>query len=60
MLGVLLRSVDEIYLRENDWSELGFWYGIMFGTILGDLEGHLCGKSDRIELGYSVIGKPDV
>ena len=40
-------------LAANEWTELGFWDGIMFGTTLGSLEGLLLGKSDRIELGFS-------
>ena len=60
MLGALLGSVDGIKLEDNEWTELEFWYGRAFGTTLGALEGLLLGKSDRIELGFSVIGKPDV
>ena len=44
MLGVLLGSVDEIKLGDNEWTELEFWYGRVFGTTLGDMEGILLGK----------------
>ena len=60
MLGALLGSVDVIKLGANEWTELGFWDGRVFGTTLGALEGLLLGKSDRIELGFSVIGQQDV
>ena len=60
MLGALLGSVDGIKLGANEWTELGFWDGRVFGTTLGALEGLLLGKSDRIELGFSVIGQQDV
>ena len=60
LLGVLLGSVYEIKLGANEWTELGFWYGRMFGTTLGSLEGLLPGKSERIELGFSGIWKPDL
>ena len=53
MIGVLLGAVDEFQLGANEWTELGFWDGRMFGTTLGGMEGLLLGKSDRIELGFS-------
>ena len=35
MIGDLLGSVYEIKLGANEWTELGFWDGRMFGTTLG-------------------------
>ena len=32
LIGALLGSVDGIMLGSNEWTELGFWYGKLFGT----------------------------
>ena len=53
MIGDLLGAVDGIQLGTNEWTELGFWYGRLFGTTLSSLERLLHGKSDIIELLFS-------
>ena len=60
MLGALLGSLYLINCGTNEWTEVSFWDGVVLGTTLGAIEGILIGKSDRIELGFSVIEKQDV
>ena len=60
MLGALLVSVDVSKLGANEWTELSFWDGEVFGVTLGALEVLLPGKLDIIYLGFSVIGQQEV
>ena len=50
-LDAWLGSVDGLEIDTNEGSELGFPYGKLFGTTLGDSEVPALGTYDDIELG---------
>ena len=60
LLGDLLGSVDLINCVANEWTELSFWDGGVFGITLWALEGILPGISYRIEIRFPVMSNDGI